>query len=112
MNIGEERQDYRKSKKYKALRKYMMEDLKLRGLDGKIYTDKVEEYMDLWCVFQMAKADVDENGVFLFDDRGRRTKNDSANLVNQVSRQMLSIFNALGFKPEEGGSVNDDDDDL
>lgn len=110
MNTGEERQDYRKSKKYKDLRKYMMEDLELRGLGGKIYTDKVEEYMDLWCVFQMAKEDVDKNGVFLFDDRGRRTKNDSANLVNQVSRQMLSIFNTLGFKPREGGNAYDDDE--
>lgn len=99
-----------KTKKYKDLRENMLNSLRLRGLDDKVYTEKVEEYMDLWCVFQMAKADVDQNGVFLFDDRGRRTKNDSANLVNQVSRQMLSIFNALGFKPEEGGNAYDDDD--
>ena len=110
MNNEETRPDYRRTKKYKALRKHMLASLELRGLDGEIYTDKVEEYMDLWCVLQMAKADVNENGVFLIDDRGRRTKNDSANLVNQVSRQMLSIFNALGFKPEEGGGAYDDDD--
>lgn len=102
--------DYRKSKKYKDLMENMLNSLHSRGLDDKVYTEKVEEYMDLWRVFQMAKADVDQNGVFLFDDRGRRTKNDSANLVNQVSRQMLSIFNALGFKPEEGGNAYDDDD--
>jgi len=66
--------------------------------------------MDLWCAFQMAKADVDENGVYLFDDRGRRTKNDSAGLMSQLSRQMLAIFTALGFKAEEGISVYEDDD--
>lgn len=101
---------FRKTKKYKDLRENMLNSLHLRGIDDKVYAEKVEEYMDLWCVFQMAKADVDQNGVFLFDDRGRRTKNDSANLANQVSRQMLSIFNALGFKPEEGGNAYDDDD--
>lgn len=110
MDDSRKRPDYRKTKKYKALRQHMLASLELRGLDGKVYTDKVEEYMDLWCVFQMAKKDVDENGVFLFDERGRRTKNDSASLVNQVSRQMLSIFNALGFKPEEGGISYEDDD--
>lgn len=110
MDSSEKRPDYRKTKKYKALRKNMLASLDLRGLDSEIYTDKVEEYMDLWCVFQMAKADVEKNGVFLFDDRGRRMKNDSANLVNQVSRQMLSIFNAMGFKPDESGIPYDDDD--
>lgn len=110
MSKDEKRTDYRKTKKYKTLRDFMLKSLELRKLDGKVYSDKVEEYMDLWCVFQMAKADVDANGVFLVDDRGRRTRNDSASLVNQVSRQMLSIFNALGFKPDEDGSAYDDDD--
>lgn len=102
--------NYRETKEFKALRRYMLRSLKLRGMDGKAYRDQVEKYLDLWCIFQMAKADVDENGVFLFDERGRRTKNDSANLANQVSRQMLSIFTALGFKAEEGGNAYDDDD--
>lgn len=110
MDNKQKRQDYRKTKKYKALRENMLASLELRGLDGKIYTDKVEEYMNLWCVFQMANADVEEHGVFLLDDRGRRTKNDSASLCNQLSRQMLSIFTALGFKPEECVSAYDDDD--
>lgn len=110
MSKDEKRPDYRKTKKYKNLRESMLKSLELRSLDDKVYTDKVEEYMDLWCVFQMAKADVDANGVFLVDGRGRRTRNDSASLVNQVSRQMLSIFNALGFKPDEDGIAYDDDD--
>ncbi|MEY8386690.1 hypothetical protein AALC17_05220 [Oscillospiraceae bacterium 38-13] len=98
----------RKGKTFRELRAHMLESLELRGLEGKTYTSKVEEYMDLWCAFQMAKADVEANGVYLFDERGRRTKNDSAGLMSQLSRQMLAIFTALGFKAEESSFDSDE----
>lgn len=46
MSKDEKRTDYRKTKKYKTLRDFMLKSLELRKLDGKVYTDKIEEYMD------------------------------------------------------------------
>ena len=47
------------------------------------------------------------------DDRGRMSENRSISLSIQVSRQMLTIFNALGFKADEKGlNAGGDYDDL
>ena len=103
-------QDYRKTKKFKALRQAMLDSLELRGLNDKVYTDKVEEYMDFWARRCELRDDVAERGLSVADDRGRVTENRSVSLEIQVSRQMLAIFTALGFKVEEGWTADDDDD--
>lgn len=101
-----------KSKAYQSLRNAMLESLKNRGLDSAAYTDKVDEYMDFWARRRELRDDVAERGLTVVDDRGRIMENRSVSLEVQVSRQMLAIFNALGFKPDEIKAAPDDDDDL
>ena len=88
----------RKTKQYLSLKSALLADLNARGLNGKQYTDKVEEYMDFWCRRQELCADVAEYGLTVVDDRGRVSENRSVSLEIQVSRQMLAIWTALGFK--------------
>ena len=112
MTVENKRKDYAKSKAYKELKKDLLESLRLRGLDSVIYTDKVEEYLDFWVRRQELRDDVKSRGVTVMDDRGRVSENRSISLEIQASKQMLTIFQALGFKPEElhGGGGADDDD--
>lgn len=104
--------DARKSKAFRELRKSLLDDLARRGLTGISYTDKVDEYMDFWVRRQELQADVAERGLSVTDERGRVTENRSVSLEIQVSRQMLALFTAMGFKPEalNGGGGGDDDD--
>lgn len=89
----------------------MIEKLALRGLDETAYIDKVDEYMDFWVRRCELRDDVNERGLTVTDERGRVSENRSVSLEIQVSRQMLALFTALGFKPEDfsGGYGVDDE---
>lgn len=83
----------------KQLRAAMLDNLQARGLVEQIYTDKVEEYITLWRRHQQLQEDITERGVVIHDPhKGVDTENRSVSLSIQVSRQMLSVFTALGFK--------------
>ena len=107
----EKKRDYSKTKVFRELRKAMLEKLALRGQEDPAYTDKVDEYMDFWVRRCELRDDVDARGLTVTDERGRLSENRSVSLEIQVSRQMLALFTALGFKPEDfaGGSFDDDD---
>lgn len=114
---------YRESNEFKEIRESLMNDLQTRGLCEKHYEDKVNEYMRLWVHLQMLADDVDERGVFITYQNGATqkgtTENKSLAAEVRVSGQMLSIWNALGFKeaasnPEAASRANggEEDDDL
>lgn len=105
--------DHTKTKAFKTLRKSLLDNLAMRGIDSPVYTDKVDEYMDFWVRRCELRDDIRERGVTVMDDRGRVSENRSISLEIQASRQMLAIFTALGFKPEEMASgAGADDDEL
>ena len=95
---------WEKTKEFIELRGDMLDDLQARGLVGKQYTDKVEEYMALWCVLQQLKADIMEHGVTLEYKNGSNqygvTDNKSVASITRVSAQMLQIWTALGFRSQ------------
>lgn len=106
--------EVRRSKAFKTLKQSMVESLEARGLCEDIYRDKVDEYMEFWARRQELAADIRERGLSVMDERGRVMENRSVSLEIQVSRQMLAIFTALGFKDEAGkggGRVGGFDDD-
>ena len=106
--------EIRKTKAFKTLKKSMLESLESRGLCEDIYRDKVDEYMEFWARKQELAEDIKERGLSVYDERGRLTENRSVSLEIQVSRQMLAIFTALGYKDEaaKGGAGGFADDDL
>lgn len=102
--------DYRKTKGFKSLKKSMLNILAQRGLKETAYTDKVEEYMDFWVRRCELRDDVASRGLTVEDDRGRVSENRSVSLEIQTSRQMLAIFTALGFKPDDFNGLGGADD--
>lgn len=103
------KKNFRQSKDYRTLKQAMLADLEIRGLKETIYTDKVEEYMDFWVLRQELKADVAHRGLTVTDDRGRQTENRSISLAVQVSRQMMTLFSAMGFKASDFMGAGADD---
>ena len=90
-----------------------MDNLKSRGLIEPMYRNLVEEYMALWVQHQELRADVEENGVTIWDEKRKmNVENRSVSLGVMVSRQMLQIYTALGFKEISGaGAAPEKDDD-
>ena len=106
--------EIRKSTAFKKLKKSMLESLEARGLVEDVYRNMVDEYMEFWARKQELAEDIRERGFTVYDDRGRMTENRSVSLEIQVSRQMLAIFTALGFKDDAakggaGGGYIDDE---
>lgn len=89
----------RKTKAYKTLLAGLLDSLEARGLVEPVYQDMLEHYMVLWCQLQDLREDIEERGVTVMDDkRGMLVENRSVVLEMQVSRQMLQIWTALGFR--------------
>lgn len=110
----QKRKNYRLTDAYKELRQSMLQNLIERDLDGDVYRDKVQEYMDFWVRRQELRDDIARRGLTVTDDRGRLMENRSVSLEIQVSRQMLAIFTTLGFKEDAlaAAARGDDDDEL
>ena len=92
-----------------------MDSLAARGLIASAYTDKVREYLDLWVQRQELLRDVAERGVSVYNEKsGGMVENRSVSLGVQVSRQMLAIYTALGFKEQTGAgrAAPGDEDEL
>lgn len=111
---------YRNSDNYRELKSDMLDDLEARGLIGKKYTDKVEEYMNLWSWLQMLNDDIMRRGVYIEYSNGATQKgttdNKSLTIAVRVSSQMLNIWTSLGFREQAvkstGLQSGGDDDEL
>lgn len=91
--------DRRKSAAFKRLRDGLRDSLEARGLVEPVYGDMLNHYMDLWCQLQDLRDDISDRGVTVMDEkRGMLVENRSVVLEMQVSRQMLQIWTALGFR--------------
>lgn len=108
---NEKRPAYERARAYRDLRESLLRCLALRGIDEGLYRDKVQEYMDFWVRRQELRDDIARRGLTVTDDRGRLTENRSVSLEIQVSRQMLAIFTALGFKEDALTAGRSEDDD-
>lgn len=108
--------DAKTKKRYKRVRQTLLADLEARGLVEAVYTDKVEEYMELWENFQNFQKDLRDRGTMIEDEKRGMVENRSASLACQTSRQMLAIFTALGFKDvacdQSNRKAAEEDDDL
>ena len=101
-----------RDRKRKALEASLLDNLEARGLVEDVYRDKVGEYMGLWDRLQDLRADIKARGVTVPDEkRGMLVENRSVSLEVQVSRQMLAIYAALGFKARDGAADGGADED-
>ena len=92
-----------RERKRAELEESLIGNLEARGMVEDVYRDKVAEYMDLWDRRQDLRDDIKRRGVSIMDARrGMPVENRSVSLEVQVSRQMLAIYAALGFKAKDG----------
>ena len=90
-----------KARGYAKLKKSLEDNLSARGLVEDVFVDKLNEYMALWEKFQELNGDIEARGVSVMDERrGMLVENRSVSLEVQISRQMLAIYTALGFKDQ------------
>lgn len=93
-----------------ALRQALLENLESRGMVEDMYRDKVDEYIGLWDRLQALRDDIKIRGIAVMDEkRGMLVENRSVSLEVQVSRQMLAIYTALGFKARDAGGAGVED---
>lgn len=101
---------------YERLKKSLEDNLSARGMVEDVFSDKVQEYMDLWRRRQQLEEDIEARGVSIFDERrGMMVENRSVSLEVQISRQMLAIYTALGFKDQANSPMfppGGEDDEL
>lgn len=113
---GKKTRAWERTQAYRTLREGLFDNLNARGLIEPMYTDKAEEYLALWVQLQQLKADIAENGVTRYDEkRGMEVENRSVTLEVQVSRHMLNLYTALGFKDISSGKAlagDGEDDEL
>lgn len=92
----------KRSAKYKAVKKALLEELKKKSVDKPPFTDSVEDYMSLYVVKEMLIDDIERTGVKNTWENGMCQKgvrdNPSVDKLIKVNAQMLKILNELNIK--------------
>lgn len=103
----------KKTKKYKEIKKSLINQLETRKRDFPYNLDLIEDYMDLYVTKTRLIKDIEERGVSIEWNNGGgqrgRKKNDSVELLLKVNKQMLSIISELGIKTDEWMLEDDED---
>lgn len=103
-----------RTKKYKIIRKNLIEQLERAGNDKEFYTDLIDDYMDMWVTKQLLVEDIKERGVRVSYDNGGGQKgykkNESVEQRLKVNSQMLKILTELHISPSmDGGGEGDEE---
>lgn len=104
-----------RSKKAKAIKENIIDQLQRAGNDREYFLDLVDDYMDMYATKQLLVEDIKQRGVRVqYDNGGGQTgykKNDSVEQRLKVNAQMLKLLTELHLTPSdiEGG---DEDEEL
>lgn len=105
--------------KSREIRESLVEQLRAKGADVKLYRALIDDYMWLHQQFRQMQADIRKNGrvYSATSAAGKDYEKENPSVKNAViySRQMVAILNALGLdtKTVVGGSPGGDaDEDL
>lgn len=107
---------YKKQETYKKIKQDLLDQLERNGTVGEYFIDLVEQYMDFWVTFRMCVDDIKSRGVWVtYNNGGSQTgtrRNDSVDMKNKTSAQMLKILSYLGIEPapmDYGADSSDDE---
>lgn len=92
----------------KDVRKSLVNQLKAKGADIGLYTDKIDDYMALWDLKELYKDDIQKNGL---RDPKTGEDSDSPRLILSTMRQMDNMLKSLKLSPDDI-SPEDMDGDL
>jgi hypothetical protein len=104
---------FKKSKKYKAVRSDLLDQLKCRGADTPVFCDLVEDYMSLWLTKELLRTDIENTGIRVAYDNGGGQKgykdNPSIERQIKVNAQMLKLLSELDIKTSKVMSEVEDE---
>ena len=111
-DVGKTISSLRLTKRYRSIRKDLLDQLERNSTVGQYYHDLIEDYMDMWIEKSLAMADINERGVIVeYNNGGGQAgmkKNDSVELKLKLNAQMLKILSELGIKPSQGEGGDDE----
>lgn len=108
----------RRSTAYKNIKTDLMKQLKDKGNDSPVFTNLIEDYLNLWCVKELLLKDIEERGVYIewrnSDTQYSSKKNDSVQETVKVNNQMLKILQQLKLEVRTVPIIEttSDDDEL
>ena len=104
---------FKKTKKYKAVKENLVEQLEYRGADTPAFLDLVEDYMALWLTKEMLRIDIENTGIRVAYDNGggQRGYKDNPSIERQikVNGQMLKLLSELGITTNNVMSAVEDE---
>lgn len=90
---------FKKSNKYKTIKRDLIEQIKLKGADTPAFRDLIEDYMTLWLTKELLRVDIETTGIRVAYDNGGGQKgfkdNPSIERQIKVNTQMLKLLAQL-----------------
>ena len=101
--MSEKKRSWHLTKAYKSIKRDLLDQLEIDGVDGKFYLDLVEQYMNLWVTVQELDLDIKKRGIMVKYQNSKTQwgykKNDSLDQRNRTLAQMVRILDWLNLKP-------------
>lgn len=102
----------RKSKKFRAIRASLIDQLADNGADTTAFIDLVDDYMSLWIIKEMTKMDIKLRGVYIKYSNGGgqygTKENPSVAYQLKITSQMMKILSQLRLSVENAGGTDDE----
>lgn len=102
------------TKKYKDIKKSLLDILEKSNNDTPYFENLIEDYMALYETKEKAKAEIEDKGVMVKYQNGKNQsgykKNDMIEVSLKVNAQMIKILDKLGINAN--GDLGFDDDEL
>ncbi len=93
---------FKQSRKYKEVRKDLIDQLKRRNADTPAFKDLIEDYMSLWLTKEMLRVDIENTGIRVEYNNGggQQGYKDNPSIERQikVNAQMLKLLSELDIK--------------
>ena len=93
--------DFKRTKEYRELKRFLTDDLTARGLVGPVYEDQVKSYLSFVEMERAAEADIAEWGLNVWDEKRQSwQQNPCVSTKTNARRMALTIYKALGYEDE------------
>lgn len=102
-----------KPKKYREIKKSLLNSLETANNNTPVFQNLVEDYMTLYETKELAKADISKRGVMVEYQNGKSQsgykKNDMIEAILKINAQMIKILDKLCINADGGLGLEDDE---
>ena len=105
--------DYSRTKKYKNIKKALLEELEKNGNRTAYFENLVEDYMNFYSTKEDAKKEIEDKGLMVEYQNGATQrgfkKNEMIDVIIKVNQQMIKILDKLDIHANSELGVEDDE---